>query len=134
MGSLPLLDCSSMQFFKVLPLLLAAAWPNIGALMYPEFLSGPAACPDLMEDPGCMLREVTCDECLYMLNAINSLKEKKIQEIIHFLTGDAYCGQYPEAHQCHGQIERLIPLAIPALGDFLLERADDVCMEIAGVC
>merc|ERR1719348_1540955 len=98
--------------------LLTEFWPEMGTLLYNKFLSGAGACPELN----------------IMIWAITHLKREKIQDMIHYLQGDAFCGQHPDNHECHGQMERLIPIADDLINEGWLESMDIICGNIANVC
>merc|ERR1712243_227948 len=117
--------------------LLTEFWPEMGTLLYNKFLSGAGACPELNIMNGACereLREWTCEECESMIWAITHLKREKIQDMIHYLQGDAFCGQHPDNHECHGQMERLIPIADDLINEGWLESMDIICGNIANVC
>merc|ERR1712215_321597 len=81
-------------------------------------------------------RDWTCEECADILarSAAYMAEEDTIAEAVAWLQGDCFCGQDGQTADCPDLIATILPLAMPVLGQALVEQTAELCQEAVGVC
>ena len=82
------------------------------------------------------LKDWSCEECTYLNTALADYmrEDETITEGVAYLQGECFCGQEGHTEECPGLVQAVLPLAFPALADFLTESTVEHCQEIVGVC
>jgi len=84
----------------------------------------------------CSAREWSCEECqsLSAALALYMMEQETITAGVAFLQGECFCGQEGHTEDCPSLVQTVLPLAFPALSEFLLQSTVEHCQEIVGVC
>ena len=69
-----------------------------------------------------------------MALALYMMEQETITAGVAFLQGECFCGQAGHTEDCPGLVQTVLPLAFPALSEFLLQSTVEHCQEIVGVC
>merc|ERR1712183_609034 len=81
-------------------------------------------------------RDRTCEECTDVLarTAAYMAEEETIADGVAWLQGDCFCGQDGHTADCPDLVASVLPLALPVLGQALVEQTAELCQEVVGVC
>lgn len=82
------------------------------------------------------LRDWTCEECTSLGTTLADymMEDETVVAGVSYLQGECFCGQEGHTEGCPDLVQAVLPLAFPALSDFLRESTLEHCQEIVGVC
>merc|ERR1711887_201413 len=101
-------------------------WPKIAQSAFGTFLEAKSICQQLGVCDARNVRDTTCDEC----------KQSMTGKVIEYLVGDNFCGATDHPETCMEVVKKQIPLALPLLGQLLVETSEEHCcmFSLSGAC